>query len=98
MGWGLNMKRMTDQKLNCLVGEARKYLAEFPINWTMVGEAHVVAEDGRMDYEVYEDDTVLQIEWVIPGTDSKIILTDVYWNKDTGAILQAGTQFGDLVA
>ena len=42
-------------------------------------------------------DPVVEVNWTAKETGSKLILSNVYWNPKTGEILQAGSQFGDLV-
>lgn len=70
-----------------LLREAKAFLAGHAINWA--------------DYEAptatFFDMTTAQVEWRRKGGTALITVTQIWFDKKTGQIHQAGTQSGDLV-
>lgn len=46
---------------------------------------------------ILSDEITAQIEWTHKVTERKLTLTNIYFDKSTGQINQAGTNYGDLV-
>jgi hypothetical protein len=62
------------------------FLDGFGIDWDQFGEPEL---------SLYEGITA-QLEWTRRRSGQKIMLTRIYWDDDTGEIVQAGTQYGEL--
>lgn len=70
-----------------LISEARRdYLDGFAIDFDLYGEPEAV----------FHDMIVAQITWQHKVTGKKIELTDIHFDRATGAIDQAGSNYGSL--
>ncbi len=75
------------RKYDRIIREAKRdYLTGFGIIWS---EYH----DG---VAIFDEMTTCQVEFVHRITGRKIILTDIWFHEKTGAILQAGSNYGSL--
>jgi hypothetical protein len=75
------------RKLERMVRDAKRhYLCGFGIDWSQYGEPEVV----------FFDMITAQMEWTNKTTEQKIVLTSIWWDDKNGAIVQAGTNHGDL--
>lgn len=88
-------KRLTARKRARLLRDARAILRDHGIVWAHYGEPVIQGYDDCP----HQDGLVLAIRWPLWGVADgpAIVLSEVWWHEDTGAILQAGTQHGDLV-
>jgi hypothetical protein len=69
-----------------LVREACSYFDGFAIDWSQYGEGQV---------KMHHDVTAI-VGWENKVSGDWVQLTDIYFDRKTGAILQAGTQGGTL--
>ena len=103
-------KRLTPHKQKRLFKEAREYFEGFPIDWSQMGEPEIEGLQayrtvydartpfGRQERDDTQDELVIGIVWTKKDDpDVKIELTNIWWHEDTGAILQAGSNYGRLV-
>lgn len=69
-----------------IIREAKAYLSAHAIDWTGYGPGEAI----------FSDMTTCQVEWTRIGGEAKIVVNRIYFDKRTGAIHQAGTEYGDL--
>jgi hypothetical protein len=70
-----------------MIREAKnEFLSGFDIDWSKYDEPTVT----------FYDMLTAQIEWPNKASGQKIVLTHIWFERKTGEILQAGTQYGDL--
>jgi hypothetical protein len=88
-------KGLTVRNRRRLLREARGMLADHGIDWSRYGEPRILGYDDCP----HQDGLVLTVRWPLWGAPdgSAIVLSEIWWDNTTGAILQAGTQGGDLV-
>lgn len=104
-------KRLTPRKQRRLVREARGYFEDYPIDWSQFGEAEIeedrharasaVWASGYLDQSALKGSStetpIVTVSWShLTKKDVAIVLTSVWWNGTTGAILQAGSNYGFL--
>jgi hypothetical protein len=106
-------KRLTKRKQARLIRDARACLDGFGVDWSLYGEPHIeglpgnptrvtnVRGLGETQYHATtetDDGIVLAIVWTRKDNpDVQIELGQVWWNDDTGEILQCGSNYGRLV-
>jgi hypothetical protein len=71
-----------------LVREARKHFDGFGIDFSQYGEPVVILHDK----------IIAQVEWTHKTSQRQIRLLEVWFDERTGAILQCGQNYGDLVS
>lgn len=69
-----------------IIREAKAMLADHAIDWTGYGPGEAI----------FSDMTSCQVEWTRIGGTAKIVVNRIFFDKATGAIHQAGTEYGDL--
>lgn len=69
-----------------IIREAKAYLDEHAIDWSKYDEG----------VAIFSDMMTCQVEWTRIGGTAKIVVNRIYFEKRTGAIHQAGTEYGDL--
>lgn len=75
------------RKMERIVRDAKRfYLDGFGIDWTQYGEPEAT----------FHDMMTCQLEWTHKTSGRQVVLTYIWWDDRTGAILQAGTQYGSL--
>lgn len=107
---GVHRKRLTARKLARTIREAKRdYLAGFPIDWSQFGEPVVEGLEctrtiytAERPYGMQVPDSLQAARFDLVWTkkddpEIQIALTDIWWGEDTGAILQAGNNYGRLV-
>ncbi|MEQ6332924.1 hypothetical protein [Sphingobium sp. MK2] len=75
------------RKLERMIRDAKRhYLDGYDIDWTRYGDPEVV----------FDDMITCDMTWTHKVSGRKIMLTRIFWDERTGAIVQAGTNYGDL--
>ena len=75
------------RKLERMIRDAKRhYLDGYDIVWENWGDPEVV----------FSDMLQCDMTWTHKTSGRKLQLTRIFWDEKTGAILQAGTNFGDL--
>jgi len=75
------------RKVERMVRDAKRfYLNDFGLDMSQYGDAVVI----------FHNMNSAQIEWEHKTSGKKIILTGIFWDDKTGAIIQAGSNYGDL--
>jgi len=86
--------RLTPRRRARLLRDAQAALAPFGVDWTRYGPAEVVGYDDC----VHDDGIKLAIHWpLLADPRARLVLSEVYWDYRTGAILQCGANYGMLV-
>ncbi|MBC2806573.1 hypothetical protein C3Y94_025825 [Rhizobium ruizarguesonis] len=90
--WNLVSKTRTAKLSNrCharLIREARQHFDGFGIDFTQYDEPAVLLME----------ELVAQIEWTHKESQRQLRLLEVWFDKKTGAILQCGQNYGDIVS
>lgn len=81
--------RIAQAVLDRIIADARAEVdARGGIDWSQYGAPQVI----------FDDMLTCQVEWPHPRTGGLLRLNQIHFAKDTGEILQCGTEYGDLNA
>lgn len=86
--------RMRPRCRKRFLAEAHAAVADFAIDWSHYEPPQIQG----LDECEHRDGLVLAVYWPLKGNPScGVILSRIFWDEATGAILQCGTNYGCLV-